>query len=146
MQAALELAAAAHKKGNSPFSCILADKDGAVLVSAENTTKTDGNPLAHAEMNALLELSKRRPGQKLNDVILISPVQSCPMCFSAAYRSDIRNFVYGCAEDDTLVPKIDVHKLNEYCEPKAEIITGILQRQCTEMLKQARAGKTSNMC
>lgn len=139
MHAALGLAESAFSKHNSPFGCVLTDYKGNLLVEAENTTTTDNNPLAHAEMNAIALLAKKFKTKKFEGVILVSTVQSCPMCFSAAYRSGIRQFLYGCAEDDTLVPKINVHELNKYCEPGAEIITGVLEKLCAESLQKARA-------
>lgn len=138
MLVSLKFAESSLNKGNSPFGCVLADADGNILVQSENTTNTDNNPIAHAEINAILALARKQGVRKFKDVVLVSSVQSCPMCFAAAYRSGIRTFVYGCAEDDTLVPRIDVHTLNKYCNPRAEIVTGVLQHQCAEMLKKAR--------
>jgi tRNA(adenine34) deaminase len=141
MRGTLELAWSSFSKGNSPFGCILTDTSGKVLVRSENTTNTDSNPIAHAEINAALQLAKKLGSRKFKDVVLICTVQSCPMCFSALYRSGVRYFIYGCAEDETLVPKIDVHTLNKYCEPPAKIITGVLEADCIKMLKMSRSQK-----
>lgn len=129
MSLSIRLSKKALANGDSPFGCILVNFEGDVLTEGLNTTNTDQNPIAHAEINAIEKLCEIRKSKKLDGVVLVSSVQSCPMCFSAAYRSGIRHFVYGCAEDDTLVPKIDVHGLNSACTPKAEIITGVSEDQ-----------------
>jgi tRNA(adenine34) deaminase len=138
MSTALALAQRAKDTDNSPFGAVVATQDGEIIVKAMNTTNTDTNPIAHAEINALLELAQRTHQKKFKNYILVSNVQSCPMCFSACYRSGFRHFVYGCAEDSTLVPKISVHELNSLCKEKAEIISGILKDECQKQLAKAR--------
>lgn len=59
MQLTLKLAIKAHDSGNSPFGAIITDQEGKILSKATNTTNTDINPLAHAEMNALIRLVKK---------------------------------------------------------------------------------------
>jgi tRNA(Arg) A34 adenosine deaminase TadA len=134
----LELAEKAHKMGNSPFGAVIADGNGKIIMEAVNTTISDNNPIAHAEINALLEVSRKTGQRKFSDYILVSNVQSCPMCFSATYRSGIRYFIYGCAENDTLVPKINVFELNKFCDPSAKIVTGVLEDRCRQQLASAR--------
>jgi tRNA(adenine34) deaminase len=138
MVRALELADKAHKTGNSPFGTVIATADGQIVAGAINTTKSDNNPIAHAEINALLELSRKTGQRKFSNYILICNVQSCPMCFSAAYRSGFRYFIYGCAEDNTLVPKVSVTELNKYCHPRAKIVTKVLEERCIQQLAMAR--------
>lgn len=117
---------------------IICDDDGNILAEAENSTKTEHNPTAHAEMNAIKRLTIGKRSTKFSDLTLISNVQSCPMCFCAAYRSGIRSFIYGSSENDTLVPHITVQELNSFCNPTASIVTGILQDECKKILLDAR--------
>ncbi|HUD06783.1 MAG TPA: nucleoside deaminase [Candidatus Saccharimonadales bacterium] len=138
MAVALTLAEDAHNSGDSPFGAVIARQDGKIVVRSKNTTNTDMNPIAHAEMNALTELVHKTRSKKLLNYILVSNIQSCPMCFSALYRSGFRHFVYGSSEDSTLVPKINVHELNKLCTPRAEIITGVLKDQCLQLLARTR--------
>jgi tRNA(Arg) A34 adenosine deaminase TadA len=139
MSQTLKLAEKAHRLGNSPFGAVIATADGEIIVKAVNTTVSGNDPIAHAEINALQELSRKTGQRKFSNYILISNVQSCPMCFSAAYRSGIRHFIYGCAEDSTLVPKISVTELNDFCDPPAKIVTGVLENRCLRQLAAARS-------
>lgn len=61
------------------------------------------------------------------------------MCFSAALRSGITHFLYGYAEDETLVPKISVHQMREFCVQPISIESKILEEECQQQLANARA-------
>jgi len=128
----------AIQEGNSPFGAVLSDSNGNVIDVAHNTTNTDTDPTAHAEINLIRKVSKKLNTKDLSDYYLISNVQSCPMCFSAAIRSKISNFIYGYAEDETLVPKADVFEMSKHCNHKVNIETGILREECKHQLEQAR--------
>lgn len=135
---ALNGAKKAHQEGNSPFGAVLSDMDGNVIDDAHNTVNTDMNPTAHAEINLIKKVCQKLKTKKLDNFCLISNAQSCPMCFSAAIRSGITHFIYGCAENETLVPKIDIFELSKFCNKKIIIETGILKDECERQLKQWR--------
>ena len=137
----IEEAEKAIHESNSPFGAVLADFDGGVIHVAHNTVKTDNDPTAHAEINLIRKASKEN--KNLSDYYLVSNAQSCPMCFSAAVRAGISNFLYGYAENETLVPNIDVFEMSKYCESKINIETGILNEECKKQLERARAMKKS---
>lgn len=138
MKIAIEEANKAIKEGNSPFGAVLADNEGKIIEVAHNTTKTEHNPLAHAETNLILKAIKNLKLSDLSAYHLISNVQSCPMCFSAAIRVGIISFLYGCGEDETLRPKINVFELRKYCANTINIETGILEKECYNQLKKFR--------
>lgn len=138
MRMAMAEAERAAREGNSPFGAVLCDGEGNVLVTARNTTVTDTDPTAHAEINALRLAGKKLGKKDLSGLVLVSNAQSCPMCFCAAIRSGIVDFVYGYAEDETLVPKIDVFSLAKYCAISPNIETGVLGEGCEGQLKMAR--------
>lgn len=135
---AIEEANKAIASGNSPFGAVMADLSGNVIETAYNTTNTDTDPTAHAEINLIRKVSKKIKSRNLSNYCLISNVQSCPMCFSAAVRSKISNFIFGCAEDDTLVPHITVFELSKLCRNEINIESKILETECLALLKKAR--------
>lgn len=138
----LDLAQQALEKGNSPFGALICDQDGKILAKGENTTNTHNHPVGHAEINALMQLAATEKERKFKDLVLISNVQSCPMCFCAVYRAGIHSFIYGSAENETLVPKITVQELNNHCTPQVLIITGVLNEKCEQFLLKARTRTT----
>lgn len=126
------------KKGDSPFGAVLTDAEGRIICVARNTVNTNLDPTAHAEINVIRKAAKKLKTKDLSLYYLISNAQSCPMCFAAAVRSKISNFVYGYAEDKTLVPQINVFQMKRYCKNKVTISTGILKDLCRRQINQAR--------
>ncbi len=145
LRIAINEAEKATQEGNSPFGAVLADLDGNVVDVAHSTANTDIDPTAHAEINLIKKVTKKINSKDLSDYCLISNAQSCSMCFSAAIRAKIKNFIYGCAENHTLIPKIDVFELSKYCEEKIDIDTGILKKECQEQIERARKMTKNNL-
>ena len=85
----------AIKQGNSPFAAFLLDKDGNIKYRAHNTSNTEIDPTAHAEINLIREACKELKIKNLSEYILISNAWSCSMCFSAAIKAKISNFIFG---------------------------------------------------
>lgn len=135
---AMDEASLASTQGNSPFGAVLADLEGNIITSAHNTTKTDIDPTAHAEINLIRQTTKNIGKNDLSNYYLISNAQSCAMCFAAAVKAKISNFIYGYAEDDTLTPKITVFEMSKYCTQKINIETGILSDECKKQINEAR--------
>ncbi|MBM3315812.1 nucleoside deaminase, partial [candidate division WOR-3 bacterium] len=58
MKLAIEAARAGVEQGQSPFGCCIV-KDGDVVATAHNRVWRDGDPTAHAEVNALRAACRR---------------------------------------------------------------------------------------
>ena len=135
---AMKEAEKAIQKWNSPFGAIIADMQGNVLVKAYNTTTSDMNPTAHAEINAIKKACKKLATKDLSDYCLISNAESCPMCMSAAIKAKIRNFIFGAPTENDSDPYITVHELAKYSKQELNIQTGILEKECSEQIAAAR--------
>jgi len=133
----------AIETGNSPFGAVLCDKNGNIISVSHNTTNTDIDPTAHAEINVIKKACSKLNTKDLSDYYLISNAQSCSMCFSAAIKSKISNFIYGYAEDETLKPSITVFEMSEFCDQKINIESGILNEECKRQIELFR--KTHNL-
>ena len=71
---AIALAASARRHGNHPFGSLLVDRDGSVVLEAENTVVTGRDVTAHAEQNLVREASARLPPHELEALVeLIAP-------------------------------------------------------------------------
>lgn len=118
----LELAWKAHCSGSLPIAAVVIDGQGNIIASGRNrlaeahqdsphlpgTPYLTGTPLAHAEVNALLQLGYRPPGQR---PILFTTMEPCPLCMGAARMSGVERVVYaardpwaGCASMAEDVP------------------------------------------
>lgn len=73
----IELGEQAFAKGNYPIGSLISDKAGNILLEAENTSFTNNDPSAHAEMNIFHEL--KSISQKEN-LILFTSLEPCIGC------------------------------------------------------------------
>lgn len=135
---AMAEAQAAAVEGNSPFGAVLADAYGDVIDVAHNTTNTAIDPTAHAEVNLIRKVAARLNTKDLSAYYLISNAESCPMCFSAAVKANISNFIFGNVGGVTMNPKIDVFEMSRHSQGKINIETGILQEECRMQIEKIR--------
>jgi guanine deaminase len=60
-------------------------RDGQLIASACNEVLESGDPTAHAEVTAIRKACKILNSFQLDDCILISSCEPCPMCLGAIY-------------------------------------------------------------
>lgn len=95
---AIAAAKSAKAKGNLPFGCVLADAEGKVLLTGENTIVSTKDCLAHAEINLIREASQHYTHAFLNTCTIFTSDEPCPMCASAIFWSGIGKLVYGISK------------------------------------------------
>jgi tRNA(Arg) A34 adenosine deaminase TadA len=95
---AVDLAARARANGNHPFGALLADADGQVLLTAENTVVTESDVTGHAELNLVRRASAAYSAGRLAGFVLYSSTEPCAMCSGAIYWSGIGAVVYALSE------------------------------------------------
>ncbi len=110
IQIAEKEAVIAVQTGNSkrPFGAVLADKTGKVIVQVGNTSKSDQDLTAHAEMNVLRKAFKKLKSVDLSSYILISNMEPCSMCASASIQAGIRTFYYAHSLEDKCNPHLSL--------------------------------------
>lgn len=89
------LAEQALKAGDAPYGALLA-MDGEVILGARNTTSTQHDITAHAELNLIREAWKTLSPEILPQTTLYASAEPCPMCAGAIYWSGISKVVFGC--------------------------------------------------
>lgn len=100
MREALRLAReGVSKGGGGPFGAVVV-RHGEIIAGASNRVVVDNDPTAHAEMVAI-----RRAGNKLNsfdleDCILYTSCEPCPMCLGASYWAHIKHIYYAATGSD----------------------------------------------
>jgi tRNA(Arg) A34 adenosine deaminase TadA len=95
---AIATAREARAHGNHPFGALLADHDGRVLLSAENTVVTDSDVTGHAETNLVRLATGAYPAAELGAMTMYCSTEPCAMCAGAIYWSGIGAVVYALAE------------------------------------------------
>ena len=96
---AVEQARLAREAGNHPFGAVLADPDGTVVLSAQNTVVTESDVTGHAEAN-LVRLASTTIGRDLSGYVLYTSTEPCAMCAGAIYWAGIGKVVFALGEDD----------------------------------------------
>ena len=138
MKLVIEEVELAIKENNSPFAAFLLDKDGNIIYKSHNTTNTNVDPTAHAEINVIRMACNDLKTKDLSNYILISNAWSCSMCFSAAIKAKISNFIFGTESEPNMNPNINIFDIKEKCKNKINIISGILKNECKKQIEDAR--------
>ena len=97
---ALDLARRAREHGNHPFGALLADRDGGVLLEAENTVVTEADCTGHAETNLVRRACRNLDREALAAATLYTSTEPCAMCAGAIYWSGISRVVFGLRESE----------------------------------------------
>ena len=99
MREAFAIARRARARGNRPFGALLVAGNGAVLSTAENSQITDGQMLAHAEMNLLQRAVRELSTDVLEASTIYTSAEPCAMCAGAIFWSGVSRVVYGLGGD-----------------------------------------------
>jgi tRNA(Arg) A34 adenosine deaminase TadA len=99
LRASFEVALRAASAGNHPFGAILADREGHLLLEAENTVVTDGDITAHAETNLVRLIESGTSESVLASSTLFASTEPCAMCSGAIYWAGIGRLVFGLSQE-----------------------------------------------
>jgi tRNA(adenine34) deaminase len=138
MRLAMQEAAKAASEGNYPFGAVMADGDGQVIAAVHNTQITDSDPTAHAEINLIRKLGKDFDEKAFGDFTLICNAESCSMCFSAAIKAGIRQFVFGAPSEPHMDPYLTVEMVARHSQSELVIIQGVMKEECIQQIAEVR--------
>ena len=130
MKKALLEAQTAFDKGEVPVGAIIVFKDQ-IIARAYNLTETLNDVTAHAEMQAFTAASDFLGGKYLKDCTLYVTLEPCQMCAGASYWTQIGKIVFGASE-----PQRGFEKLGTKLHPKTKVISGIMEEECSLLLKR----------
>ncbi len=161
MRMALEEARAALNADEVPIGAVIVS-GGQVIGRGHNMTETLGDVTAHAEMLAITAATQTLGGKYLDKATIYVTVEPCLMCAGAIAWSQISRIVYGTGDPKrgytayispqpipattadspisaTTTPRIASanHKPKPHTpfHPKATITTGILARECANLMR-----------
>ncbi|MFN8470945.1 MAG: nucleoside deaminase [Anaerolineae bacterium] len=103
LQRAIEIAKQARAHGNHPFGALLADRNGNILLEAENSVVTEHDCTGHAETNLMRLASRRFEPDFLANCTLYTSTEPCAMCAGAIYWGNVGRVVFAMSEEDLLV-------------------------------------------
>jgi guanine deaminase len=106
LRKAIELAASGIIHGGGPFGAVIS-KEGTLIAGSNNRVVLNSDPTAHAEMLAIREAAGILGTHELDDCILYTSCEPCPMCLGAIYWSGIKKVVYAAGRHDAAAAGFD---------------------------------------
>ena len=82
-----------------PFGCIIV-KNGEIVGRGNNKVTSTNDPTAHAEITAIRDACKRLNDFQLEDCIIYTSCEPCPMCLGAIYWARPKKVYYGSNQQD----------------------------------------------
>ncbi|KAA2221330.1 nucleoside deaminase [Chryseobacterium sp. ES2] len=129
MKMALQEAETALEKDEVPIGCVVVSNNR-IIARAHNLTETLNDVTAHAEMQAITSAANFLGGKYLKDCTLYVTMEPCVMCSGALSWSQISKVVIGARDEQRgfINKHLSLH-------PKTEIITGIMEAECSSIVK-----------
>ena len=134
MRAALKQAKKAEKRDEVPVGCVIV-KDGEIIGHGYNRRMTDRNTISHAEMNAILNASRKLDDWRLDDCEMYVTNEPCQMCAGAIVQARIKKVYIGCMNPKSgcagsIMNLLQVDEFNH----QVEIETGVLEDECSAIM------------
>jgi tRNA(adenine34) deaminase len=136
MQQAFKEAQEAYRKDEVPVGAVIVGNQQ-IIARAHNLTETLNDVTAHAEMLAITAAAENLGGKYLPNCTLYVTVEPCPMCAGALNWAQMRRIVYGAGDEKRGCMRHSPSILH----PKTELVTGVMEEECKQLMKQFFAAK-----
>ncbi len=136
MKEALKEAQKAYQKKEVPVGAVIV-KDGKIIARAHNIKEEKNDTTKHAEILAISKASKKLQSWRLTDCEMYVTLEPCSMCAGACIGARIKKVYIGTMDLKTGSCGSVLNLLEDYTfNHKVELQTGILQKECEELLKK----------
>lgn len=85
--------------GGGPFGAVVV-KNGEIIGQGMNAVTQNNDPTAHAEVQAIREACKTLNNFQLDDCVIYSSCEPCPMCLGAIYWARPDAIYFAAAKED----------------------------------------------
>lgn len=133
MQAALDAARRALAAGEPPIGACLT-LDGRIIATAHTGVAGGPDATAHAEILAIREACRVLRTPRLDDCVLYTTVEPCPMCLAACHYAGIGQVQYGASLAE--LHRITGRELQAARPAGVELRGGVLAEQCGALLAE----------
>lgn len=91
----IEICRESKEAGNYPFGCLLADREGNILMEQGNVeNEHKGDCTGHAETELMRRASQKYSKEELWDLTMYNCGEPCAMCTGAIYWGNLGRLVY----------------------------------------------------
>ena len=137
MQKALDLARQAYQQDEIPVGCLIVNPITDKIISAtHNLSQHSEDATAHAEILAIREACKKLNQNRLWNLDMYVTLEPCTMCAAAISFARIKNLYFGAYDEKggAVVNGIKFYE-QKTCHHKPNVISGILEEECSQLLK-----------
>lgn len=135
MQLALNEAKKAYGHGEIPVGAVIV-RNNEVISSAYNRRETGKNAVFHAETDAIYNACKSLNGWRLWECELYVTLEPCPMCAGAIVNAKIPKVYFGAYDAKNGACGSAVNILNMQNNFRPDFEGGILEEECSSLIKQ----------
>ena len=135
MHRALDQAELAAREGEVPVGAVVI-LDGEVIGGGQNRREKQGDPLAHAEIEAIGIAARSVDGWRLTGATMYVTLEPCAMCAGALVNSRVDRLVFGAVDPKagfcgSLGNLVRDPRLNH----RLEVVGGVLAAECGGILR-----------
>lgn len=100
IERAIELSKEGMDAGaGGPFGALVV-RDGEIIAEGFNGVTSSNDPTAHAEIVAIRKACEKLESFQLDDCIIYTSCEPCPMCLGAIYWARPKAVYYACTKED----------------------------------------------
>jgi tRNA(adenine34) deaminase len=141
MRLALTEARRALEHDDVPIGAVVV-RDDDVLGSGHNERELRSDPTAHAEVLALRQAAEKTGSWRLSGTTVYVTLEPCPMCAGALVLARVGTLVYG-PQDPRAGAALSLYNIvqDPRLNHQVEVVTGVLDEECSELLRGFFAGR-----
>lgn len=119
-----------------PVGAVIVE-NGKLVCTGQNRKELLNDVTAHAEIVALRQAASIKGTWRLTGTVLYTTLEPCPMCAEAIIQSRVSKVVFGAYDplSGALGSAFNLYT-GKRIYPIPEVLGGILESECSELLKQ----------
>ena len=142
MQQALALANQAATFDDVPVGALVVNDQGDIIGVGENLREKNNDPTAHAEIVAIKNAAQKIDNWRLDDLTMVVTLEPCAMCAGAIVQTRMKRLVFGAFDEKAgAVGSIWDVVRDTRALTKIEVISGVLEKECAQVLTNFFKGK-----
>lgn len=142
MQQALALANQAATFNDVPVGALVVNDKGEIIGVGENLREKNNDPTAHAEIVAIKNAAQKIDNWRLDDLTMVVTLEPCAMCAGAIVQTRMKRLVFGTFDEKAgAVGSVWDVVRDTRALTKIEVISGVLEKECAQVLTKFFKGK-----
>ncbi|WP_103069281.1 nucleoside deaminase [Aquimarina sediminis] len=122
-----------------PFGAVVV-KDDKIIAEGCNSVTSTNDPTAHAEVVAIRKACDKLKTFQLEDCIIYTSCEPCPMCLGAIYWARPKKVFYGCTKEDAAAINFDdqfiYDELDKTIDTRQIDFVGLMREEAVKVFKE----------